>query len=347
MASTHDEKSVALLDSDDPVLIAIVTYRNSEDVSSCLSALAKLKERRFEVSICENGGDSAFANLIQAVSPHVDFADQSTPIIEPRIVRTVTAHLKPNGQKICLHQAACNLGYAGGVNLTLRQFEQERWSAVWILNPDTEPHPDSLSALLARARDGYSVVGGRMVLVSTKRIQSYGGHWRSLIARGLNIGMHAPSDAMPDIHAIESALDYVSGASLLATRAFVDDVGPMDERYFLYCEEVDWCLRRKHHRLGYAHEAMVFHAHGSTIGSHSIRSKRSALSVYLDERNRHLLTRRFFPTLYPLVAITTLVLTLQYLAAGAGRNFLVALSGWLAGVRGDEGMPARFIEIEV
>ena len=137
-------------------------------------------------------------------------------------------------------------------------------------------------------------------------------------------------------------MNYVSGASLFATRDYVEAVGLLDERYFLYCEEVDWCFRRGARRLGYAHEALVYHAHGTTIGSSSDRRKRSPLSVYLDERNRHLLTRRFFPKRYPLVAIATLLFTAQYLRARAGANFIVALSGWYAGLRGEEGLPERF-----
>ena len=66
---------------------------------------------------------------------------------------------------------------------------------------------------------------------------------------------------------------------------------------------------------------------------------RSALSVYLDERNRHLFTRRFYPALYPLVALTTLDLHAAICARGRAPNFFVALSGWFAGVRGEEGRP--------
>jgi GT2 family glycosyltransferase len=137
-------------------------------------------------------------------------------------------------------------------------------------------------------------------------------------------------------------MNYVSGASLFATRAYIESVGLMDERYFLYCEEVDWCFRRGHRRLGYAHEAIVYHAHGTTIGSSADLKDRSSISVYLSERNKLLFTRRFYPVLYPLVVVTTLLLTLQYLKSAAVNNFFVALSGWLAGVRGEDGPPQGF-----
>ena len=77
----------------------------------------------------------------------------------------------------------------------------------------------------------------------------------------------------------------------------------------------------------------------STNGSNRDRARRSRLSVYLDERNRLLLTRRIYPGAYPLVVLVTLGLTLQYLRHGAVTNFRHALSGWFAALRGETGVP--------
>jgi N-acetylglucosaminyl-diphospho-decaprenol L-rhamnosyltransferase len=336
--------------SDAPVVIAIVGYRNAGDIRTCLAALGRLTEPRIIISICENGGAAAYDALIERLRDVVDFAGETPPVRDPRVSQSRQSQprqgrLRPGGQPVRLYAATSNLGYAGGINVSVAQLADDQpWSAMWILNPDTEPHPDALGALMARAREGYGIVGSRLVFKASERVQLYGGgRWRWLLARGLNIGMNAPADAVPDIAAIEGQMNYVSGASLFATRDFIDSVGPMDERYFLYCEEVDWCLRRGRHRLGYAHDSIVYHAHGSTIGgAGSTRADWSRLAVYLDERNKLLLTRRFFPGRYPLVLLATLLLTLQYLKLGAGKNFLTALEGWWAGLRGEEGVPAQF-----
>lgn len=77
------------------------------------------------------------------------------------------------------------------------------------------------------------------------------------------------------------------------------------------------------------------------MGSHADRRRRSMLSVYLSERNKLLFARRFFPTLYPLVVVSTfLFLTAEYLLSGAVANFPTAVSGWFAGLRGETGPPA-------
>lgn len=332
-------------DDADPVVIAIVGYRNADDIRTCLSALARLTEKNFIVSICENGGPKSYQALVEALTGVVAFGATPPPLLEKRIAQACAGRLTPGGQPVHIYGATGNLGYAGGVNVSLAQLGPAgRWSALWILNPDTEPHPDALTALIARAREGYGMVGSRLVLKETQRVQCYGGYWRPTMASARNIGMNAPRDARPDIAALERRMDYVNGASLFATRACVDATGLLEERYFLYCEEIDWVFRRGAHRLGYAHDSLVYHAHGATIGSNRNRRARSPLSVYLDERNRHLFTRRFYPARYPLVFLTTLLFTLQYVRAGAFRNFGVALEGWFAGVRGEEGLPKRFAE---
>ena len=329
-------------DRDGAVVIAIVGYRNADDIRTCLAALTRLTETNFIVSICENGGAQAYHALVAALRGLVSF-EGAPPLVDSRVVEAKAGRLQGGGQPVRIYRATGNLGYAGGVNVTLEQLRSDdSWSALWILNPDTEPHPDALTALIARTREGYGIVGSRLIFKTTQRVQCYGGHWRPTMASARNIGMNAPRDAMPDIVALERKMDYINGASLFATRACVDEIGPLDERYFLYCEEIDWVFRRGAHRLGYAHDSIVYHAHGATIGSNKNRRMRSALSVYLDERNRHLFTRRFFPARYPLVAFTTLVFTLQYVRAGAFRNFGVALAGWFAGLRGEQGLPKRF-----
>jgi N-acetylglucosaminyl-diphospho-decaprenol L-rhamnosyltransferase len=323
-----------------PVAIAIVGYRNAGDVRCCLAALAASTEKNFTVSICENGGPAAYKDLIAGLKGLVDF--EGALAADQNVCEARAGKLRPGGEPVRVFCATGNLGYAGGVNVVLRVLANGAWSALWILNPDTEPEPGALKALVARAREGYGVVGSRLVYKATHQVQAYGGRWRPNFARAQNIGMFQPEDAAVDSADIERAMNYVLGTALFATKAFVDAVGPMDERYFLYCEEVDWCLRRGARRLGYAHDSLIYHQGSSTIGANAPVKERSGLSVYLAERNRLLLTRQFYPWRFPLVTLVALALTGKYILAGAFKNFFVALSGWWAGIRGETGRPARW-----
>ena len=341
--SNHENKCLPSrqVGHDGVIVIAIVGYRNADDVANCVAALSRAAEKNFLVSICENGGREAYRDLIFALEKLVEPANSAQKILDDRVADIWSGRLLQGNQRIRIYRAKSNIGYAGGVNICIRQIDPaEPWSALWVLNPDTEPDANALTALAARAKAcDYGMVASRIVVKSTQRIQTYGGRWRPLMARGFNIGWDAPRDAVPDFAEIEASMMYVPGGSMFVTREYVEGVGLLDERYFLYCEEVDWCFRRGHRRIGYAHN----HWAGMAIGSNFDRKKRSRLSVYLDERNKLLFTRRFYPAHYPLVIVTTLLLTLQYLESGAVKNFFVALSGWCAGLRGEEGPPRWFV----
>ena len=331
--------------TDDLVIVSIVGYKNADDIECCLEALARSTYTNFVVSLCENGGEQAFETLVQRLESVASPSQVKFDIRDQRIGRIWTGVLRGGNQPIHLLQANTNLGYAGGVNVTLQQFSDDtQWTAVWLLNPDAEPEPGALSALSQRARETNAlIVGGRLVFQDTGRVQLYGGRWRRLIARGYNIGLGNPKDAPVEIAQIERAMNYVNGASMYVTRKFVNKIGPMDEDYFLYCEEVDWCLRINPSRLRYAHDCVVYHRHGASMGSNRVHSKRSDLSVYLGERNKLLLSRRFYPKLYPVILLITLVLILQYVIDGSFEKINVAFRGWLAGLRGETGAPRNLI----
>src|SRR3546814_13959768 len=91
------------------------------------------------------------------------------------------------------------------------------------------------------------------------RVQSDGGTWRPWFARAVSIGHGRKLSDPIDPDAIESSINYITGASMLVSRAFLQATGPMREDYFLYCEEVEWFMRAraKGMAFGFAPEARV------------------------------------------------------------------------------------------
>jgi len=298
------------------VAIAIVSYRSHGDLGPCLAALAQSDHRDFEVIICENGGREAYEAL----------SALPTELAGGQAVRAVLADR--------------NLGYAGGVNRCIAEAPSaEAW---WILNPDTEAHPRALAEMVARLERGDCDAVGCTVGLGAGRIQSYGGLWRRQVARAVSLGYGASVEASVDADAVEQAQNYLNGASMLVGRRFVEATGLMREDYFLYCEEVEWCLRgiEAGMKLGFAPDAFVLHHHGTSTGNSTSLRDRSALSVYLDERNKILVTRDRFPSwLLPATLAALALLLLRFARARAWRQLRQALRGWLAGVRGDRGPP--------
>lgn len=301
------------------VTIVIVSYRSLADLRSCLAALGRSTFADFDVVICENGGQEAFAGL------------------------TTLPAVLPDGQPVRRFLAPGNLGYAGGVNFGIAQAPGS--DAYWVLNPDTEPQPEALEALVARLRQGDCSAVGHDLLQSNGLLGSTGGHWESWTARAVSLGRGRPRAPLPDRRRVEAKVNYLNGASMLVSRAFIQRVGLMREDYFLYCEEVEWCLRalRAGERLGYAEDAVAVHVQGTTTGAGGAARTRSRTAVYLSERNRILLTRDLYPRRLPVVAALSLAhMVVRYAKARAWRQIGFGLSGWLAGLRDERGIPAWF-----
>lgn len=299
------------------VAIAIVGFRNPEDVSRCITAIAASTHRDFEIVVCENGGSPAAATLRDRLGDRL-----------------------PDGQRITVIDAGGNLGYAGGVARCIEASgEADAW---WILNPDTEPNPGALSALLARLARGDCDMAGGVLHGPDGRIQSCGGQWRPWLARAVAIGRGRNAHDPPDREWVERRLSYVSGASMLVGRRFVETAGPMRREYFLYAEEVEWCLRGQALglRLGFAPDARVLHRYGTTTGSAEGHRDRPRLPVYLDQRNRILVTRDCHPGKLAIAAPLALAGTFaRYARRGAFRQCGYGIAGWIAGMRNQRGMP--------
>ena len=301
------------------VAIVIIAFRNAADIGRCLAALEKATHPRFTVYICENGGEAAFAALSAAVPPKLS-----------------------GGQDVVLINAGDNLGYAGGINLCLER-ASGAYDAAWILNPDTEPEPGALSALVARVQRGDVDAAGSMLVGEDGGVQGYAGRWRPWFATGASIGLFAHRSDPVDAAAIEARQNYLMGASMLVSRAFVERTGPMQADYLLYAEEVEWCLRaqRRGLKLGFAADSVVAHHMGTTTGWAGAFNRRPKMPIYLDARNRVRLTAKMYPWFLPTAVPYMLLHSLwRYARRGAWRQVGYVFQGVLAGLRGESGRPA-------
>jgi N-acetylglucosaminyl-diphospho-decaprenol L-rhamnosyltransferase len=329
------------------VVIGIVSTNDIQNVLGCLNSLSRSIHRNFWVVICENGGAEAFGRSAR------------TLLAEADIVRADDGHddgpnvawgqgcawfrLAEGGQPVVLLKSLINRGYAGGVNACIAAAWNDPWDAIWVLNPDTFPECDALAALVRRQQAGsYGIVGSKLVFVASGLVQTWGGlRWFTWLGRGRLLGYKERPETKPDIARIERQTKYVCGASMYVTREYVDEIGGMDEDFFVYDEDVDWCLRRGRFRLGYAHDSVVHHIHGATAGASSTqKATRSRFNIYMTDRNRILIAKKQFGALWPLLAATALLQTFEHLVRTRSvRQFAFAIDGWWAGVRGEVGPP--------
>jgi len=180
-------------------------------------------------------------------------------------------------------------------------------------------------------------------------VQSHGGLWHKWQGRAESLGWGDLSRTPPARNAIEAKQNYLNGACMMMDRRFVKAAGPMREDYFLYCEEIDWCLRglRQGMTLGFTPHAEILHHQGTTVGGFEDVRKRKRLPIHLGERNRILLTREFFPLCLPAVILFAILLIFyRYALAGAWRQFLYGLAGLSAGIKGERGKPRWVLDAQ-
>jgi len=156
------------------------------------------------------------------------------------------------------------LGYGGAVNLAARRLPLSQ-SLFVVSNPDVIYASDALAALLDAAKRHPKAACLGPALFTDEALSSpadvYGFDWdRYLFIR------HSPP-----ITSEPHSVDYVDGAAMLIRRRCFDEVDGFDERYFLYAEDSDLCLRLR--RSGYPclriPASRVYHEGHSSVGSQS------------------------------------------------------------------------------
>lgn len=329
------------------VAIVVVAFRNPDDVIACLEALAKAPATpSFAILICENGGAGAYDALIDALMGlGGPCAGESEGAACAGFVRV--RRLRLGAALVVVGEAPENLGYGGGINAWMSAIAVDAdWRGIWVLNPDTKPEPQALAALVNFARDhGKGMVGSRAMYVDTPNlVRARGLKWRKFAASVRGVDIFAPASIQPAPEDVEARIDAPSGCSFYVTRECLGRIGPMDERYFLYYEDLDWGLRAKAScGVGYAFDSVVPHVGGTTLGTAKRLADFSRLAVYLEFRNRILFVRRHYRGWLTWTVVMAIVQSGRYLLAGAGRNFISAVAGLRAGLNGETGRPDHLL----
>jgi hypothetical protein len=203
----------------------------------------------------------------------------------------------------------------------------------WVLNNDTVVDPGALATLVRQAEKQPKLgLCGSLILsyADPKRLQVQGGRRFSKWTGRAQI---PPRLTVEESRSRKPKFDYIEGASMLATRSFLEEVGLLEERYFLYYEEVDWAVRaRGKFAMGYAPDSIVYHKEGASIGSNLDRGKRSLMSTRYLVRSRVLFTRKFGPLFLPTVLGAISLAALHRLLFGDRSRARLIVSSMLEGL---------------
>jgi len=233
--------------------IIILTWNGWNDTEECLRSLVPICGSGIRVLLVDNGSSDGTPEKARRSFPEVEVVE--------------------NGG---------NLGFPGGNNVGIREALSRGAEFVVLLNNDTVVDKEFARELLfvARRDEKIGMVTSKIYFFDRpERIWFAGGDISTWTGRSRHAGFgevdRGQFDHVEDI-------GRPCGCSLLVTRAYLKDVGLLDESLFLYGEEIDWVLRarRKGYRCVLAPRSKVWHKWASATGG-----ARSGTYLYYSVRN--------------------------------------------------------------
>jgi GT2 family glycosyltransferase len=272
---------------DPTVYVVVLNWNGSRDTIRCLNALARVDYANLHIILVDNGSTNDSVEQIRHAHPDL--------------------LLLENGK---------NLGFAGGNNPGILYALQQNAAFVWLLNNDTEPEPGALEPLVRKAQSDPQIGAVGSILLDPERgsVLAWGG---GRVNRWIGHVRHA--DSPRD----DRWFDYITAASMLVPRTAFEQVGLLDERYFLYWEDTEFGfrLRKNGWKLAVASESRVIHKeNGSTAENRAVRTRYSTESAM-----------RFLSEYSPLRRVSTLLFLsmrlAQRLVTGRFREVAIVLEG--------------------
>jgi GT2 family glycosyltransferase len=305
--------------------VAICTFNSADEILDCLESLLASTGVSLSITIADNASTDGTVALIRdwaagrkPYTPPTDApfdlvpASRQGPLPRDGSAITGLAH------RILLIETGVNGGFAAGVNAALAALSAEPdLDRFWILNPDSvvPAHTAHAFATHRAPQGGFSLMGGRLNYYGEPdRIQIDGGTINRWTGVTSNLNLYALHSQTPPPN--PARIDFISGASMVASRQFYEAAGPMAEDYFLYYEEVDWALQRKSLPLLYCANALVYHHAGTSIGSPRVGRIASPFSFFFKHRSRMRFMRRYFQAGVPTALLYSIAKAGQLLLKG-------------------------------
>ncbi|HEY1801716.1 MAG TPA: glycosyltransferase family 2 protein [Terriglobales bacterium] len=223
------------MNSNPHVTCIVVNWNGWQDTTECLRALKECDYPNLRIIVVDNGSTNDSIDRIQAAHPD-----------------------------ILLLESKENLGFAGGNNVGIRYALDHGADCVWLLNNDTKPSPDALSELVAKALTDDKIGAVASVTYfsdSPANVEAWAGA-RVNLAIGYSQNSRVPRD--------DSWFHSLNGTSMLISCEAIKEAGLLDEGFFLYWEDTEFCLRLRKQgwRIAPAPESKVLHkVHASTNGN--------------------------------------------------------------------------------
>jgi len=262
------------MESKKKVFVIIVNWNGWKDTLICLESLVKIRKKdiQLETVVVDNGSTNESVEVIRKKFPGVT-----------------------------LLETGKNLGFTGGNNVGMQYAINHGADFIWLLNNDTIVHRDVLSFLKAFDDPKVGIIGSKIYFAPGREFHHdryaekergkviwYAGglvDWDNVYAshRGVDEIDHGQYDKM-------ELTQFVTGCSMMIRRDVLDRIGLLDDKYYLYLEDLDYCLRAKKagFKLMYVPSSVLWH-----VNAGSSARPGNPLHEYYFTRNRLLLGFRY------------------------------------------------------
>jgi GT2 family glycosyltransferase len=272
------------------VVAVVVSWNGREDTLNALESL-----RGMAVVVVDNGSTDGSADAIAERFPDVE-----------------------------LIRAGVNLGFAGGNNAGIRRALDRGADWVLLVNNDATVEPGIVDALAAAAesRPDAGVLACKVLFADSNRLWYAGAGFNPYLGRSRHERF-----GKPDEPGTLRDTARATGAGMAVSRAAIDAAGLLDEEFFLYAEDLEWCLRIQAAGFAvvYVPDARVRHRVTAASGGAG-----SPTASYYEARNVLAVVERYRPLPRGLTgARRALVVAPRVaLAARRPRSAYAALRGW-------------------
>ncbi len=334
------------------VSIIILNWNGWEDTIECLESLYHINYPNYDVIVVDNGSEDESIHMIRKYatgaleieSNFFSFSSHNKPIqifehknieLESLSGTDIEFDKLNSNNKLILIKNDHNAGFSEGNNIGIKfSLGILNPDYILLLNNDTVVDENFLAELVtfANKKQKNGIVGPKVYYFDNPDKIAYIGH---------NIDLCNGRISDPDMgvykNSSPSKIDFVVGCGLLIKKNVIEDIGLLDPNYFLYYEDVDWCLRAR--SSGYD----VFYVPKSKIW-HKIplNERRSLNSYYYGNRNSFLLINKnrssikFFQCYIRLI-LNKIILSLYLLIKGHPMASLAVIQAVYDGIRGSYG----------
>lgn len=245
----------------DFISIILINYNGANDTIQCIKSLEKITHKNYRIIIVDNCSTDYSVKLI----------------------------IEQLNDKCILIESKINGGFSSGNNIGIKEAMRLGTDYILLLNNDTEVEPNFINEMLKvhKNRENVGIVSCKMMYYDNKDYIWFGGGYFDI--NTFNVG-HESYKCIDSCENDIREITFSTGCCMLIGVDVINKVGLLDEKYFMYFEDADYCIRvsDNNYKIIYNPNAVIYHKVSAASGG-----EESAFYLEWTTRNRLIFMNKF------------------------------------------------------